>query len=171
MAKDKPFIDYLPEWLNEIDLEDPANYKYAFAVKTYHRLREAMERFPQGTSWGQWIVEDKLGVEPKRYFPCWRSSEHPRWTPDIDELFPAINDRTDVDPVEMNGQVYKRFRYSVGVGVLEPYAPESPAVLAQRAEKRVEKQLKAEVDSMPLFSIEVKAAQAADGPTRKNAKK
>lgn len=155
----KPFVDYLPDWLGEINLTEPSHYKYRYAVENFHRIREAKAMFPQARDVGMWVVTDKLDCEPVRRFPCWRNDEFVRWTPDIRVLFSRVNERQDFDPIVMKGLTYWRFRFSVGVMVLEPYAPESPAKLEQRAEARHLKAQLAEIKSMPLFQIEILAEQ------------
>jgi hypothetical protein len=160
----KPFIDYLPEWLGQIDLTDRTNYSYAYAVQVFNRIQEAKAMFPQARDFGNWVVTDKLACEPERRFPCWRNSEFPRWTPDVSELFPRVHERMDFNPIVMRGLTYWRFRFSVGVSVLESYAPLAPEVKAERAERRKERERQAEIESMPLFQIDIRAEQEKERP-------
>lgn len=158
----KAFVDYLPDWVAEIDLADPANYNYAHAVRVFGQRMEAQRLYPQGRDWGYWVVDDKLKIEPQRRFLCYRNSEFPRWTPDIVELFDRCEERTEVDPVIVDGKTYFRFRFSTGVAVLEPYAPRSPDKIDEGRRKLAQKKRLQELDSLALFADEVRAEQETE---------
>lgn len=149
-GKPKAFVDFLPEWIEEIDLEDRWNYRYAWAVKNYHEIQKARTLFPDAIAWGKWVFTDRTKVEPTVYVPCARYAGIKGWRPDREEIFDRQERLADGS-----------FRWQLGLMSIDEYSPESPAVLAERAAKRQAKKDAAERAAMPLFADQVREEQAA----------
>jgi hypothetical protein len=151
----KPFIDYLPDWLEAIDLEAPENYRYRFAVATFRQLRELRNKLGPAVAYGEWVVTDRTGAEPERRIPCCRQAGVLGWQPAVEDAFPRLRERRTDQFTEWQGRRLYYFRFSVGCNTMEPYAPKSPAWCAEQAVKRRQKKLERECEQMPLLACQI----------------
>lgn len=155
----KPFVDFIPDWIDDIDLDLPENYRYRFAVDNFHRIQELREQFGAAKAYAEWTVRDRMGIEAKRRFACCRRDGQLGWQPNVKDVFDRCSERRTDKYYEHNGQAVYGFRFEVGINVLDPYSPKSPQWLERQAQKRREKKRKAEIVAIPLFAEQVSAEQ------------
>jgi hypothetical protein len=154
----KPFVDFIPDWIDDVDLEAKENYRYKYAVENFHRLQEARKMFPDAVAWGVWIFKDRTNQEPLKRFPCCRYANGGGWTPKADDAFPRLRERQEAT-FEHNGNQIALFRWETGISVLEEYSPQSPEWIEKQADKRLQKKHARERASMPLFADQIAEEQ------------